>query len=266
MLDLKSDDWSNKFEAINTLRRVVEFHPEVMQGSKDTPQLVQDILKQVESLRSSIAKNALILITEMCGQLKRYMDSACDQIFLKLMKKSNDTNIFISEEVRKALQSLCCHCSDSKIIPAIVNAQSTKSSTLCKINIILCLEEIVQKNGAGAFQLKDIDKIITMLSKYLSDGSLDVRSYAKRVCQLLNQNSGPRNEFDRLIRGVLNEASLAKMKSVLDKEDLYHTQNAKFSSSTNSKASLTNQNFANSPQRDTNFQSQTNYQNLQSKL
>lgn len=30
VMDLKSDDWSNKFEAISQLRRIVQYHNEVI--------------------------------------------------------------------------------------------------------------------------------------------------------------------------------------------------------------------------------------------
>lgn len=97
------------------------------------------------------------------------------------MKKSNDTNIFISEEVKKSLENLSNNCSDSKIIVLIVNNSFIKAST-CKLNIILCIETLVLKNGSGILQVKEFDKIVIILSNYLSDSSVEVRGYAKKVC------------------------------------------------------------------------------------
>lgn len=36
MFDLKSQDWKIQFEATNKLRRLIEFHPDVILGSAGT--------------------------------------------------------------------------------------------------------------------------------------------------------------------------------------------------------------------------------------
>lgn len=49
MFDLKSADWKVQFEATNKLRRVIEFHPDVILGSAGTNQhaLVLDMISMV---------------------------------------------------------------------------------------------------------------------------------------------------------------------------------------------------------------------------
>lgn len=42
--------------------------------------------------------------------LKRCMEPDIDNILKILLKKSSDTNIFISEEAEKALISMCSNC------------------------------------------------------------------------------------------------------------------------------------------------------------
>jgi len=49
--------------------------------------LTTEILKLVESLRSGLAKNAMIALTEMAACLKRKLDSDLEHIILKLLKK-----------------------------------------------------------------------------------------------------------------------------------------------------------------------------------
>lgn len=64
MFDLKSADWKVQFEATNKLRRLIEFHPEVILGSAgaNIHALVIDMIGMVENLRSSVAKNSLICL------------------------------------------------------------------------------------------------------------------------------------------------------------------------------------------------------------
>jgi len=54
-------------------------------------------MKHVESLRSSLSKNAVITINDLSSFLKRHLDTELDFIFTKLIKKTLDTNSFISE-------------------------------------------------------------------------------------------------------------------------------------------------------------------------
>lgn len=54
-------------------------------------------MKHVESLRSSLSKNAVITINELSNVLKRNLDAELDTIFNKLVRKTLDTNSFISE-------------------------------------------------------------------------------------------------------------------------------------------------------------------------
>ena len=49
----------------------------------------------MESLRSTLAKNGMITLAEMCEAFKKYMDPFLDAIFIKLIKKALDTNTFI---------------------------------------------------------------------------------------------------------------------------------------------------------------------------
>lgn len=65
-----------------------------------------------DSLRSSLAKNALITIGDMFTNLKRCMEPSMDRIIKILLKKGADTNAFISDEAEKCLIAMALNCSD----------------------------------------------------------------------------------------------------------------------------------------------------------
>jgi|JI9StandDraft_2_1071091.scaffolds.fasta_scaffold281314_1 hypothetical protein len=109
MENLKSEEWQIGFEALNKLRRIIENHSELI-TSQHTHSIVQDILKLVESARSSLSKNAMITLNELTNKVRRMLDADLDFIFGKLIKKAADTNSFITEEVKKAFVSLAENC------------------------------------------------------------------------------------------------------------------------------------------------------------
>jgi hypothetical protein len=58
---------------------------------------IPDLMKVAESLRSTLSKNALVVLNELSAKVKKLLDTEFDLIFSKLIKKSLDTNSFISE-------------------------------------------------------------------------------------------------------------------------------------------------------------------------
>lgn len=83
--------------------------------------ILKKVLKLVENLRSSLAKNAMITLTELVEKLKRTLDTECEAIVTKLLKKGLDANSFILEEVKNALVTVSSNCSEYKIVSIIAS-------------------------------------------------------------------------------------------------------------------------------------------------
>jgi len=91
--DLKSDDWQLIFNAFNSLRRIIKNHSELI-TNQNIQTFMPEIINNMDCLRSGIAKIALLTLQEITfyGKL---LDSFLDKIFVKLFKKSLDSNDFI---------------------------------------------------------------------------------------------------------------------------------------------------------------------------
>ena len=63
----------------------------------------------------------MLTIGEMSLSIKKLIEVEIETIFLRILKKSLDTNAFIAEEVKKTLSNLVKNCSDIKIMPLIVS-------------------------------------------------------------------------------------------------------------------------------------------------
>jgi hypothetical protein len=68
------------------------------------------VIKIADSLRSSLAKIALMTINDMIVYLKRCMDPEVDNLLKILLKKGSDTNTFIGAEAETALINLVTYC------------------------------------------------------------------------------------------------------------------------------------------------------------
>lgn len=183
---------------------------------------MQEILRLIESLRSGLAKNAMLALTEICQELKKAVDPEVDQIILKLLKKGMDANAFISKEVRECLQQVCLNCSDCKILPVLLQ-QAQNRAVQTKINIALSLETIVEKNGQKTMQMKDLDKFLFVLCSYTQESALEIRNISKRAFVNLHKYIVNKIEFDKILQRVLPEQVLSKIVLMQEKEKLGQT-------------------------------------------
>lgn len=100
------------------MRRTLAFSVEKM-GDDDLHQVNQHLSQIADSLRSSVAKNALITLFEMFDLLGKRMDPNLDVFCPVLLKKASDTNAFINTEGKAALYAMCENCTESKIMKAL---------------------------------------------------------------------------------------------------------------------------------------------------
>ena len=78
------------------------------------------MLKMVNSLRSSLSKNGLIFIREISAAIPKAVEGEMFTIIPGIMRRSIDTNVFISDEAEKTLCSIASHCSEGKVIAALL--------------------------------------------------------------------------------------------------------------------------------------------------
>lgn len=217
--DSKSDDWQRQFEASNTLRRFLQFHCSFLTTSLSFSlhTTTQDVLRMVESLRSNLAKNGLITLTEMCIALKKQLDAEAEMMIAKLIKKGSDANSFINEEVRKAFVAVSQNCSETKIIPILVSILNQKA-TPAKLNICLCVEAIITKNENRVNQIRDFDRLVVILGNYLLDSAVEVRNSAKQAMSILLKFLFNQTEVDKILQRNFTEANFNRINNIVTKE------------------------------------------------
>lgn len=146
------------------------------------------VLKLVESLRSTLSKNGTMTLSEMCEALKKSMDPFLQGIFTKLFRKALDTNSFIVEEVNKCMSSLCSYCSSQKICTILLNNAQSKSAQV-KIKVIHCIDRLAWKTNYSLQLFKENSRMAGLLSNYILDGSSEVRSGSKSIFLRLGQSN-----------------------------------------------------------------------------
>lgn len=132
-----------------------------------------------------------------------------------MIKKGNDTNIFISSEAEKTLISMCQNANENKVLSVILTHSGNRSA-LVKAKVAKCLDQIISKLGAKIKSFRDNSQIINQLATYLSDAGQEVRNNAKQAFNTLNQIVS-KEEFEKLMSGCLTEQQYNKVKEMLEK-------------------------------------------------
>ncbi|CAG9331155.1 unnamed protein product [Blepharisma stoltei] len=207
-----ADDWAAQFDTINLLRRLTKHHGEVLGASGMLHHLIIQATNWAYSLRSSLCKNSLILFGEMCEKIPMFIETELKTIVSCLMRKSSDSNSFISDQATDSLISMAKYCNVSKALSAVINFASTSKATLVKSRASLCFQKIFERSKENVSKIKELDRAIQLLATYIYDASSSVRAAAKDALQALG------SELDRLLMRCLSEEDYRKAKEQLEKK------------------------------------------------
>ena len=125
--DLGSKNWEVQVNACNVLRSIAIHDSQLLSSSffKDN---LENLIKITSSLRSSVCKNGLLVFHDLFNNCGRSLEFDLDSITNILIKKGNDTNIFISVEAEKTMLSMCSHCNEQKVLTAVMAHAGNRSA------------------------------------------------------------------------------------------------------------------------------------------
>lgn len=184
-LRISPNDWAMQFEMLNGMRKIIKFHKEIFIVAPFHSLLLQ-VVRCADSLRSSLSKNAIIVIGEMCEYLTKLVEPELELILNCLLRKSVDTNIFISGEAEKSLFIVCRFVNEPKVVSVLFQCISSSRSSQIKAKTALCFQKIFETRNSDIRKSKDLLKIMQVLSNFTREASAEVRSNAKSALNLLS--------------------------------------------------------------------------------
>lgn len=184
-LRINPNDWAMQFEMLNGMRKLLKFHCEIFILAPFHALVIQ-VIRCADSLRSSLSKNALIVIGEMCEILSKLVEPELELILNCLLRKSADTNIFISGEAEKSLFIVCKCISESKVVNVLFQCVNSSRSSQVKAKAALCFQKIFENHRNEIKKCKDLQKMMQVLAFFTREASAEVRTNAKSALNLLS--------------------------------------------------------------------------------
>jgi len=170
----------------------------------------------VDSLRSSVAKGALICLHDMFHAYRNQLDPEFDRCTSACLRKTVDTNDFLSEEADRTLSSMCQLVSEAKGLSVVMSlaSDSKQKNPKVRAKCVWCLRIIIDRLGPSVALNGDVDKLVQLLAKLLSESPGEVRSMARKAFVAM-QSSVAHEEFERLLGRALGSAEALKIRQAL---------------------------------------------------
>lgn len=136
ILNNKDTDWTFQISVINYLRRILKFDKQVFTQFFYGAKFYQKIIEFIDSVRSSLAKNALVLLNEIFSEQITQEEKSNSNSLITLIKatiphlvsKINSNKSFIKSESNMCLESLVKNMKFLDVLLTFFQLMNTKKA------------------------------------------------------------------------------------------------------------------------------------------
>ena len=153
-------------------------------------------------------------VADICASLGRAADAELDAALPVLIRRAADTNVFIVEAADAALASAVLHCSEARVVAALLTASAHKQPNI-RLHAAPWLDRAVSRiPPARLGGLRDLERVVGAAARYLCEGSPEVRYAGHRLLATLRRAG---TVDDRYLGRAVPERLLARVREVLAK-------------------------------------------------
>jgi hypothetical protein len=138
------------------------------------------LIKSLDNLRSSVCKNSMLAVSDLALGLGRTLDPELDTLLPVLLRKSVDTNSFLSEQARNATGQLIVHCSEQRVLNSLMNLLGNHNASI-RASLAGFMDACVAHMGERVCQFRDLDRLVRVAVKCLAERSSIARDTAKQT-------------------------------------------------------------------------------------
>ena len=200
----KNEDWTLHLAVVNYLRRLLKFEIDIFNQFLYGLKLYPKIIELINSIRSKLAKNALILVNEIFRwEVPEYDEKKNKAPVITLIKaiiptlimKANSNQSFIKTEANICLESLIKNMKYGDTLISLIQAMSTKNNKEIDLayNLAVKLCNNLNNEYLGEFPLfNDLMKVCGNIYELKKD------IYVKKIIVLIKliRDKLTENEFN----------------------------------------------------------------------
>ncbi|XP_068110457.1 TOG array regulator of axonemal microtubules protein 1-like isoform X2 [Hyperolius riggenbachi] len=209
---MSDDDWEKKIEGLNLVRSLSVYHSEFL--IERLHDLKIAVTQEVKNLRSSVSRAAIGCLGDMFTHLKKSMDHELDNSVRVLLHKAGESNIFIREDVDKALDAMVQNVTPGRALAALISGGLSHLNTAVKKCAAQHMCDLVERMGPGRILsgIKDItDKAVPAIARFAQDGSQETRFYGRKMLHFLMSHP----DFDRILEKYIPSKDLPSIRDLV---------------------------------------------------
>ncbi|XP_048831086.1 TOG array regulator of axonemal microtubules protein 1 isoform X1 [Brienomyrus brachyistius] len=208
---LSSEDWEKKIEGLELVRRLAQFHTELMSDRLHDTCLV--VIDEVKNLRSGVSRVAVATLGELFTHMKREMDPELDYTVKVLLHKSGETNAFLRQDVDMALASMVQNCTPVRVMNALLAGGLNHLNTVVRKCTAQHLADLVEIMGAERLlsSRELTDRILPAVAKLAHDSSQETRHFGRQMLLFLASHK----DFDKLLERHIPDKEVVTVKNTV---------------------------------------------------
>ncbi|KAJ8366121.1 hypothetical protein SKAU_G00149520 [Synaphobranchus kaupii] len=183
---LGSDNWEKKMEGLARIRRLAQWHSDVLVARLHD--VCWAIAQEVQNLRSQVARAAVVTLGDLYLHLQRTMDAELDWTAKSLLQKAGESNKFIRQDVDVALGHMLRSCTPASSMKALLNGGLRHHNVAVRECAACHLEALVDSMGTARLLCckKDImNNFLSAVSRLPQDSSQEVRRCGQHIMGIL---------------------------------------------------------------------------------
>ncbi|TSO67458.1 TOG array regulator of axonemal microtubules protein 1 [Bagarius yarrelli] len=209
---LNSDNWKEIMKGLMFLRRLARYHPDVLGSRLHETSLF--LIKEVQNLRTELARFAVVTLGELYSGLKKGMDQELVETAKVLLQNAGNISAFLREEVDSALDSMVQNCTPARSMNALITGGLCHLSAAVRKCTAQHLATLVEKVGvtnvlSGTKGLAD--RLLPAVSKLAEDPSAKTRYFSRQILLSLSSHS----DFDKLLEKYIPDKDLATIRDIV---------------------------------------------------
>lgn len=214
---LDSDEWTEVFAALTTVRQLFLHHQTaVLTGANCLHVIVKLVVKQVDNLRSVVAKNALLALGDMFHGLGKGADVEVAAAVPCLLKRAVDASVFLNESAEAALLEMVKSVSVQRSLAALLLCADNRSQYI-RGKVSKLLLRLVNTRTGELRGCKDMPSLLGRLGRSVDDQTPEARAGSRSTVKaLLRQGLVTRSELERFVPADKIEKCLLIEDSVAD--------------------------------------------------
>ncbi|TKS90191.1 TOG array regulator of axonemal microtubules protein 1 [Collichthys lucidus] len=188
LMDLTSDDWEKKREALQNLRALAQHHQDTLMTKLHEVCLA--LIEEINNLRSCVSCAAMDTLLYLYVYLQKNMDNQAERtgrvLLLKIAQAT--ANTFIQQQANLALEAMVKNCSPGRVLTTLLNTGLNHLSAAVRASTAQQLRLLAETMGADAVLSAGktfTTRFVTAVCKTSLDAAAEVRPHGHAILHQL---------------------------------------------------------------------------------